>query len=63
MIDVTDANVQHEIKKEANKEPLNFDNVAEDIKVEEAQIVSPEEEQPQETLFEEVKEVATKPNF
>jgi hypothetical protein len=55
--------VQHEIKKEANKEPLNFDNVAEDIKVEDAQIVSPEGEQPQETLFEEVKEVAKKPNF
>lgn len=61
VIDITDANVQHEIKTEANKEPLNFDNVAEDIKVEDAVIVSPEGEQPQETLFE--KETPTKPGF
>lgn len=55
--------VQNEIKTEANKEPLNFDNVAEDIKVEEAQIVSPEGEQPQETLFANGQEPASKPNF
>ncbi len=61
-IDVANANVQHEIKTEANKEPLNFDNVVEDIKVEEAVIVSDEtEEQPQEILFE--KETLTKPGF
>lgn len=64
VIDVTDANVQHEIKNEANKEPLNFDNVVEDIKVEEAVIVSEEEaEQPQEKLFADGQEPATKPNF
>lgn len=51
VIDVTDANVQHEIKTEANKELLNFDNVAEDIKVEDAEIVSPEPNQ--ELQFEE----------
>lgn len=62
VIDVTDANVQHEIKTEANKEPLNFDtSKIEDAVVEDAEIVSPEKEQPQETLFE--KETPTKPGF
>lgn len=62
VIDVTDANVQHEIKTEANKEPLTFDtSKIEDAVVEDAEIVSPEKEQPQETLFE--KETPTKPGF
>lgn len=62
VIDVTDANVKHEIKTEANKESLNFDtSKIEDAVVEEAEIVSPEKEQPQETLFE--KETPTKPGF
>lgn len=59
LTDKTSVDVQHEIKTQANKEPLNFDNVAEDIKVEEAEIVS--EEQTQETLFE--KETPKTPNF
>lgn len=42
VIDVTDANVQHEIKTEANKEPLTFDtSKIEDAVVEDAEIVSP----------------------
>lgn len=42
VIDVTDANVQHEIKTEANKEPLSFDtSKIEDAIVEDAEIVSP----------------------
>ena len=62
VIDVTDANVQHEIKTEANKEPLTFDtSKVEDAVVEDAEIVSPEEEKPQETLFE--KETPSKPGF
>lgn len=66
VIDVTSENVQHEIKTEANKEPLNFDTIAEDIKVEDVQIVSPEgeAEQPQETLFAKGQEPASKtPGF
>lgn len=62
VIDVADANVQHEIKTEANKESLTFDtSKIEDAIVEDAEIVSPEKEQPQETLFE--KETPTKPGF
>jgi recombination protein RecT len=38
MIDVTNANVQHEIKTEANKEPLTFDA----SKIEEAEVVDEE---------------------
>lgn len=42
VIDVTDANVQHEIKTEANKEPLTFDtSKIEDAEVVDAEIVSP----------------------
>lgn len=42
VIDVTDANVQHEIKTEANKEPLTFDtSKVEDAEVVDAEIVSP----------------------
>lgn len=42
VIDVTDANVQHEIKNEANKEPLTFDtSKIEDAVVEDAEIVKP----------------------
>lgn len=42
VIDVTDANVQHEIKTEANKEPLTFDtSKIEDAVVEDAEIVTP----------------------
>ena len=63
VIDVTDANVQHEIKTKANKEPLNFDKVAEEIKVEDVEIVSPKGEQPQETLFEEAQETSNTPGF
>lgn len=52
VIDVTDANVQHEIKTEANKEPLTFDT----SKIEEAEVVDDEIVKPfpnQELKFEE----------
>ena len=62
LTDKTAIDVQHEIKTEANKEPLNFDaSKIEDAVVEDAEIVSPEGEQPQETLFE--KETPSKPGF
>ena len=52
VIDVTDANVQHEIKTEANKEPLNFDaSKVEDAEVIEEEILTPEPNQ--ELQFEE----------
>jgi recombination protein RecT len=58
-IDVTNANVQHEIKNEANKEPLTFDT----SKIEEAEVVDEEIVKPvpnQELQFEEEQK---QPNF
>jgi recombination protein RecT len=59
VIDVTEANVQHEIKNHANKEPLDFS------KVEEAEVVEEETVQVQESeqlIFKE-EVVAGGPNF
>ena len=58
VIDVTDSNVQHEIKTKANKESLDFSQI------EEAEVVEPEEviqnQEPEQLNFE---EVPTAPSF
>lgn len=62
VIDVTDANVQHEIETEANKESLDFTKAAEDTTFEEVPATegNSQAEQPQE-LFQE--EATDKPDF
>ena len=57
VIDVTDANVQHEIKNNANKESLDFS------KVEEAEVVEEEVVQTQETEQLKFEETPAHPNF
>jgi recombination protein RecT len=53
-IDVTDANVQHEIKKTANKESLDFSKV-EEANVVEAEVVETKEEPSEQLNFKEEK--------
>jgi recombination protein RecT len=60
VIDVTDANVQHEIKTKANKESLSFDNIEEAEVVEEIVIPNGTPEMAFETVVEETK---TTPGF
>lgn len=60
VIDVTDANVQHEIKTKANKEPLSFDNIEEAEVVEEIVVPNGTPEMAFETAVEETK---TAPGF
>lgn len=59
VIDVTDANVQHEIKKEANKETLDFSKV-EEANVIEAEVVETKEEVSEQLNF---KEEVKQPGF
>jgi recombination protein RecT len=60
VIDVTDANVQHEIKTNANKESLNFDNIEEAEVVEEIVVPNGTPEMAFESTAEETK---TTPGF
>jgi recombination protein RecT len=60
IIDVTDANVQHEIKTKANKESLSFDNIEEAEVVEEIVVPNGTPEMAFETAVEEIK---TTPGF
>jgi recombination protein RecT len=60
IIDVTDANVQHEIKTKANKESLSFDNIEEAEVVEEIVVPNGTPEMAFETAVEETK---TTPGF
>jgi recombination protein RecT len=60
VIDVTDANVQHEIKTNANKESLSFDNIEEAEVVEEIVVPNGTPEMAFETVVEETK---TTPGF
>jgi recombination protein RecT len=57
IIDVTDANVQHEIKTKANKESLSFDNIEEAEVVEEIVVPNGTTEMAFETAVEETKTV------